>query len=181
MAEEEVKKEGTEEEDKPKKSKLKLIIIIVIALIVLGGGGFVAYMMFFKKSPAPPPPQQNVQGSSSQAQQTQAPPVAKKNAKILPQIELQPFIVNLADRGTRRYLKLKVALELSDEKLKDEIEKRKPEIRDIITLLLSSKTYADLSTLDGKLALKTAIMNRLNAVLVSGRVTNVFFVDFVIQ
>ena len=176
------KKEKQEEnqEEQPKKGgKLKLIIIILIALIILGGGGFAAYMFMFKKSPPPPAPtQKNAQAQQQQAQA--APPVVKKR-KILPQTTLAPFIVNLADKNARRYLKVKIALELSDEKLKDEIKERTPEIRDLVTLLLSSKTFADISTFDGKLALKTEIMNRLNAILINGRVTNVFFVDFVVQ
>ena len=171
MADEEVK-EGQEEQPQ-KKSKLKLIIIILIALIILGGGGFAAYMFLFKK-PTPPPVTDNATHKAAKVA-----PVKKR--EILPQIELDPFIVNLADRNTRRYLKLKVALELSNKKLQDEIKKREAEIRDLITMLLSSKTYNDISTFDGKLALKTGIMNRLNAILINGKVTNVFFVDFVVQ
>ncbi len=175
-------KQETNGEQEPKKGgKLKLIIIILIALIILGGGGFAAYMFFFKKSPPPPAPtQNNAQQQQQQAQAQAAPPIVKKR-KILPQTTLDPFIVNLADKNARRYLKVKIALELSDEKLKDEIKERTPEIRDLVTLLLSSKTYADISTFDGKLALKTELMNRLNAILINGRVTNVFFVDFVVQ
>ncbi len=176
------KKEKQEEnqEEQPKKGgKLKLIIIILIALIILGGGGFAAYMFMFKKSPPPPAPTQK--NSQAQQQQAQAAPPVVKKRKILPQTTLAPFIVNLADKNARRYLKVKIALELSDEKLKDEIKERTPEIRDLVTLLLSSKTFADISTFDGKLALKTEIMNRLNAILINGRVTNVFFVDFVVQ
>jgi flagellar FliL protein len=176
-------KQETNGEQEPKKGgKLKLIIIILVALIILGGGGFAAYMFLFKKSPPPPAPAQN-NGQQQQQQQAQAqaaPPIVKKK-KILPQTTLDPFIVNLADKNARRYLKVKVALELSDEKLKDEIKERTPEIRDLVTLLLSSKTYADISTFDGKLALKTELMSRLNAILINGRVTNVFFVDFVVQ
>ncbi len=177
------KKEKQEEnqEEQPKKGgKLKLIIIILIALIILGGGGFAAYMFMFKKSPPPPAPTQKNAQAQQQQQAQAAPPVVKKR-KILPQTTLAPFIVNLADKNARRYLKVKIALELSDEKLKDEIKERTPEIRDLVTLLLSSKTFADISTFDGKLALKTEIMNRLNAILINGRVTNVFFVDFVVQ
>ncbi len=175
MADEKVQEE--QEGQEKKGGKLKLIIIILIALIVLGGGGFAAYMFLFKKSPPPAAPKGNA--TAQQAAQQVAPPVKKE--KILPQIQLDPFIVNLADKNARRYLKLTVALEMSNEKLKDEIEKRKAEIRDRITTLLRLKTASELSTYDGTIALKTEIMNRLNAILITGRVTNVFFVDFVIQ
>ncbi len=170
------------QEEQPKKGgKLKLIIIILVALIILGGGGFAAYMFMFKKSPPPAAAPTQNKGQAQQQQQAQAAPPIVKKQKILPQTELNPFIVNLSDRNARRYLKVKIALELSDEKLKDEIKERTPEIRDLITLLLSSKSYNDIASFDGKLALKTEIMNRLNAILINGRVTNVFFVDFVVQ
>jgi len=173
MADEKVKNDQEEEQPK-KKSKLKLIIIILIALIILGGGGFAAYMFLFKKEPVPPPKTDN-----TTVQAAKVAPVKKK--EILPQIDLDPFIVNLADINSRRYLKLRIALELSDKKLVDEIKKRTAEVRDLITMLLSSKTFNDVSTFDGKLALKTGIMNRLNAIVINGRITNVYFVEFVVQ
>ncbi len=162
------------QEEKPKKSKLKLIIIIVLALLILGGGGFAVYMLFLKKpAPAPLPDNQT-------AQTTKAAPIADKK-EVLPQIEIDPFIVNLADQNAKRYLKVKIALELSNKDLEEEIKKRTPEIRDMITMLLSSKTYADVATFDGKLALKTALISRLNSIVTKGKITNVFFVDFVVQ
>ena len=176
MADEE-KKEQEQEEPKKKGGFLKILIIALVAMIIGAGGGFFAYKMFFAK-PAPPPAKDN---ASQTAKKQEAPPVAPKKNEILPIVDLDPFIVNLADKDQRRYLKVKMALEVSDKKVEEEVKKRMPEIRDIITLLLSSKTYADLSTIDGKLALKTAIVNRLNSIIISGRVTNVFFTEFVVQ
>ena len=175
MANEEKK---TQEQEEPKKKGgfFKILIIVIVAMLIGAGGGFFAYKMFFAK-PAPLP----ADNTSQTAKKPQAPPVIPKKNEILPMIDLDPFIINLADRDARRYLKVKMSLEVSDKKVEDEIKKRMPEIRDIITLLLSSKTYADLSTIDGKLALKTEIVNRLNSVIISGRVTNVFFTEFVIQ
>ncbi len=175
MADEE-KKAQEQEEPKKKGGFLKILIIVIVAMLIGAGGGFFAYKMFFAK-PAPIP----TDNASQTAKKPQAPPVIPKKNEILPMIDLDPFIINLADKDTRRYLKVKMSLEVSDKKVEDEIKKRMPEIRDIITLLLSSKTYADLSTIDGKLALKTEIVNRLNSVIISGRVTNVFFTEFVIQ
>ena len=175
MADEE-KKGQEQEEGKKKGGFLKIIIIALIGMIIGGAGGFFAFKMFFAKTPPPKP-----DNASQTAQKAQAAPVAPKKNEILPMVDLDPFIVNLADKDTRRYLKVKMSLEVSDKKVEEEVKKRMPEIRDIITLLLSSKTYADLSTIDGKLALKAAIVNRLNSIIVSGRVTNVYFTEFVVQ
>ncbi len=175
MADEEKKAQEAQEEPKKKGGFLKILIIALIGIIIGAAGGFFAFKMFFK--PAPPP----VDNKTQTAQKKAPPPVAPKKNEILPIVDLDPFIVNLADRDTRRYLKVKMSIEVSDKKVAEEVKKRMPEIRDIITLLLSSKTYNDLSTIDGKLALKTAIVNRLNSIIISGRVTNVYFTEFVVQ
>jgi flagellar FliL protein len=47
--------------------------------------------------------------------------------------------------------------------------------------LLSSKTYSELATLHGKERLKSEIMIRLNSILKTGSVKNVFFTEFVMQ
>jgi flagellar FliL protein len=174
------KKEDAEEQEQKKGGGLKFIIIILLAFIIGAGGGFAAYMFLFKKNtPVPQTAPQN-QTMSQQAAQAVAPPVTHRN-EILPKFKLDPFIVNLADTDARRYLKVTITLEVSDDKVKDELKERTPEIRDIITLLLSSKKYTDISTFDGKLALKTEIMNRINVVLNRGKITNVYFIDFVVQ
>jgi len=177
MAEKE-KEAQQEEQEKKGGGFLKIIIIGVIALVIGMAGGIFVYKTFLAPKPAPVAKDN---ATNNQVAQKSAPPVAPKKEEILPTIDLDPFIVNLADRETRRYLKVKMSLEVSNDKVEEEVKKRMPEIRDTITMLLSSKTYADLSTVDGKMALKAAIMNRLNAILVSGKVTNVYFTEFVIQ
>ncbi len=177
MAEKE-KEAQQEEQEKKGGGFFKIIIIGVISLIIGMAGGIFVYKKFL--APKPVPVAKDNATNKQMAQKT-APPVAPKKEEILPTIDLDPFIVNLADRDTRRYLKVKMSLEVSNDKVEEEVKKRMAEIRDTITLLLSSKTYADLSTVDGKMALKAAIINRLNAILVTGKVTNVYFTEFVIQ
>ncbi len=175
-------KENQEQEEQPKKGGglFKILIFVIVGILIGAGGGIFVYMKFLAPKPAPVVKDNSTQPQAQAPKQT-APPVAPKKEEILPTIDLDPFIVNLADRDTRRYLKVKMTLEVSNEKALDEVKKRMPEIRDTITLLLSSKTYADLSTIDGKLALKASIINRLNTILVTGKITNVYFTEFVVQ
>ncbi len=171
-------KDVKEQEEQPKKKGgfLMILIVGVVALLIGAGGGFFAYKMFFAPKQLP-----TTDNTTAAAPAQKTPPISPKKEEILPMVSLDPFIVNLADKDARRYLKVKMALEVSNKDVADEVKKRMPEIRDVITLILSSKTYADLSTIDGKLALKTAIINRLNAILVTGKVTNVYFTEFVVQ
>jgi flagellar FliL protein len=150
-----------------KSGKLRLIIIVV-ALMVLGGGGFTAYYFFF----APPPPSpEDPAGPEDEA----------NKLEILPVFALKPFVVNLADVKSRRYLKVSLKLELSSPDLQEELEKRRPQIRDVILTLLSSKTAAEVNSMEGKLMLREEIVKRVNTFLVTGKVTKVFLEEFVVQ
>ena len=156
--------EGTE-----KKSKKKLLIIIVLVLLLLGGGGGAAWW-FFLRTPEPTPEQLAELEAAKQAE-----------PEILPVFALKPFVVNLADTKSRRYLKVTMKLELSTEELLEEVEKRQAQIRDVILTLLSSKTAAEISTLEGKFLLRQDIIKRVNVHLVSGKITKVYWEEFVVQ
>ncbi len=148
---------------KPKRGIKKLLILALIGLLLVGGG-FVAYILVADDPPA---------GKEAQASQS-----ALKHAVTMP---LEPFLVNLADKESRRYLKLKVELEVDNEGSAKELEKSLPRIRDTLILLLSSKTYLDLSTYDGKQQLKQEIKQRVTALPGGSKVSEVFFTEFVAQ
>ena len=62
-----------------------------------------------------------------------------------------------------------------------ELEKIQPRIRDTLILLLSSKTYLDLSSLEGKQQLKQEIKQKIAALPSGRKVSDVFFTEFVAQ
>ncbi len=169
MAEE----DKTKEEKTKKKSPLKLIIILVLILAILGGGGFFAYKKFLA-----PKPKTAKQPMTAQEEEALPPGQLPKFGQIF---DLDPFIVNLADQKEVHYLKVKISLELKGKKVTDEMNKRLPQVRDIIIELLSSKTFEELATLHGKEHLKNEIMIRLNSILKTGSVEHVFFTEFVMQ
>jgi len=146
-----------------KKSPILKILILVVGLGVLGGGGFFAYTKFFAKADS--------------AAEAQAKPVVSKAVVK----DLETFLVNLADPGGERYLKVTMQLSLSSEAVSQEIDARMAELRDSILLLLSSKEYDDISSLSGKLALKKTLVNNLNRVLKQGMVQDIYFTEFLVQ
>lgn len=164
-----------EQQEAPKKKKLGLVkwIILAVVILALGGGGFFAYMKFFaapkeqaaeqpKDGTAPPPPPGEVKGY--------------KDLVTLP-----TFVVNLADPLGRRYLKLSMDVEVSDEKAVMEINASQSKIRDAVILLLSSKSFQELSTIESKILLKKQLVERLNQVLGGPKVLRVFFTEMVVQ
>ena len=94
---------------------------------------------------------------------------------------LEPFIVNIYDGQDLRYLKLKVELEMSGGAVKSELESKQAPIRDAVLVLLTTKTLRDIQDLQGKNQLREEILNALGKILTPGKVTRVYFTDFVVQ
>ena len=149
---------------------LLLIIFIVVAVLIFSGDD----------NPEPNEPVQNVQQSAASRGG-----VANPNSNLLsvgPMYPLDQFIVNLMSSGSgKRYLKTSIALELSIAKLQAELDIKRDVLRDVIITILSSKTLEEVQTVRGKQALREEITERLNEFLVDGRISNVFFTEFVVQ
>jgi flagellar FliL protein len=96
-------------------------------------------------------------------------------------IALEPFLVNLADPGGRRYLKVKLTLELDHDKNFKKAEKSLPAIRDAIIMTLSSKKFVDLSTLDGKQNLRQEILVKMATIVGDKIIAGVYYNEFIIQ
>lgn len=94
-------------------------------------------------------------------------------------IPMETFVVNLAGSRGRKLLKVNMEFEVEGDLVQDEIDKRKPQIRDIIIILLSSKTYEDLSARKGKEFLRDEIRDTVNAFLTRGRINKVLFTEFI--
>jgi flagellar FliL protein len=54
-------------------------------------------------------------------------------------------------------------------------------VRDRILMTIPAKTYAVVNTLDGKLALRDELLGRINELLQSGKISNLYFTEFVVQ
>jgi flagellar FliL protein len=172
MADEDKKKEeGTE--DKPAKKSSLRWILVTGAAVLLGIGGYAGWSLFGPGSSREAVPVSS--GTPAQAAKKTEP------SKII--CPLDSFVVNLVDKSNiaKRYLKVTMALEVGDEEAKAKVEKYKTQLRDAIILLLSSQAFQDISSMEGKLALKQEIMNRVNLVLGPGAVSRIYFTEFVVQ
>ncbi|HLG55864.1 MAG TPA: flagellar basal body-associated FliL family protein [Vicinamibacterales bacterium] len=163
-------KEKTEKADAPvatKKKKSKLIpILLTLSLVVLGGGGAGAYWYFGHRP---------VQEGAA-AEPEPAPPSGI--------VELEPFVVNLADTGGQRFLRVSMRLltyteEQATEMKEDAVSKAK--LRSAVLELLSMQLAEPLVTPEGKAELKKAIAERAAHAVHDLKVTDVLFVEFVVQ
>ncbi|WP_333784092.1 flagellar basal body-associated FliL family protein [Thermocrinis sp.] len=64
--------------------------------------------------------------------------------------DLGVFTVNLADANTDAYARVAITLELSNEKVRQEVDKRLPIIKDAIIDVISSKTSDFVKTPEGR-------------------------------
>ena len=94
---------------------------------------------------------------------------------------LDPMIVNPADSDGERYLKATIALEMYEEGIEQELEKRLPQIKNQINNVLSSKSIEQIKTNEDREKLRREILTRVNGMLVTGRLSNVYFEEFVYQ
>lgn len=153
-----------------------LIIIIAVVVLLMGmmGAGF--FVIWTKMSTTIAQVQNPKTEDSAQEEQ----PPEEENS-IGPIYKLDTMIVNLADQGGKRYLRVTMELELSAPEVKDEIDMRLPQLRDAILMILPTKTYADIGTTEGKIALRDEIIKKLNSFLKKGTITTIYFSEFVVQ
>lgn len=148
------------------RKKSKLVPILAIVFVLLAGGGAGAYWMYFHRggdtaeAAAPKPPKPGV-------------------------LDMDPFVVNLADESGNRFLRVNMKLLTWDEDQAAELKEDAvlaARVRSAILELLSLQYAAPLVTPEGKEELKKAIAER--ATETAGeelKVTDVLFVEFVVQ
>ncbi len=161
-----------------KKFPLMKALLAVMIFALVGGGGYFAYTQFFAGVLS------GAAGDKSKAKET-----AKSGTESGEEDEgdlgvmysLDPFIVNLAASQGKRFLKVTVALELSALEIRNELKENEEKIMDSILILLSSKTFEDVYSIQGKFKIKDEIATRVNRFLVLGHIKDVYFSEFVIQ
>ncbi len=154
--------------------KKKLIIIIgAVLLILLLGVGAAVYFLFLKKDP--PPVEEEV---NEQVEMVQP---ALEDDEIGPMVNIEEFIVNIIGEGEPHYVKASITLEMNEEAAVEETNKRMPQIRDTVLLLIGNKTFEELQDLQGKKQVKAELKSKINSFLKTGKVKNIYLTDFVVQ
>jgi flagellar FliL protein len=152
-------------------SKTLIIIIAAFLLFVMalmGGGFFILWTkMSALSAPAPVPEEEIVEEEAPD--------------EIGPLYSLGTLIVNLADEGGKRYLRVSIELELESAEMTEEVERRLPQVRDSVLMILPTKTFADINTTPGKIALRDELIKAINGIVTTGKAKNLYFTEFVVQ
>jgi flagellar FliL protein len=142
--------------------KRRFLVIAIAAVVVVGGGGATAYW-----------------ATSRGAGVAAAPKPAEHGL-----VTLEPFVVNLADPGGSRFLRISVRLVIASVERAEHVQKSTVALtraRSAILDLLTQQTADHLVTAKGKAELKEAIVRALEPVLEGTTVVDVLFSDFVVQ
>ncbi|CAH2029996.1 flagellar basal body-associated FliL family protein [Trichlorobacter ammonificans] len=164
--------------------KKKLFIIIGAVALVLIIGGVAAFMMMGSGD-------KKKEGDKAAVDANGAPAAAAPAsggghggapaAGVSTVFSLEPFIVNIYDGQELRYLKVKIEMEMANPAVKAELEGRLAAIRDAILVLLTTKTLQDVQDVQGKNQLREEILAAISKIVAQGKVTKVYFTDFVVQ
>lgn len=161
------------EGETPKKSK-KTLMLIAIGLVLAAGLGTTAYLVLGKAEAKP------ADSLSSEVAQAGMASGAASSA-IGPMVDIESFVINIIEEKDSRYLKAAITLEMNNVEAIAEVNKRMPQIRDAILLLVGNKTFNEVRDLQGKLQLRVELMQKINELLQAGRVRRIYFTDFVVQ
>jgi flagellar FliL protein len=147
----------------PSKSKLKLIITVVGVLAIMGGAA-ATYFVFF-----------NHHDEEKRAEA----PAAKPPSFV----EVPDMLVNLVGNPGERvqYLRIKIVLEVKEEKQIEAIKPSMPRVTDIFQTYMRELRPADLNGSAGLFRLKEELTRRVNAAVAPIPVNAVLFKEIVVQ
>lgn len=89
--------------------------------------------------------------------------------------------MNLSGDDDVKFLKVTVKLKLAKADCTPLVDPHVAEMRDSILMLLSSKEYTMVNTVQGKMELRDEILERVQHIVKGGKVKAAFFTDFVAQ
>ena len=146
------------------KGKLKLLIAVAGVFVILGGGA-ATWFLFFRSG-----------GSEVKQAEVQAakPPVF---------MDVPEMLVNMVGAPGERvqYLKVKVVLELKEEKQLEAIKPTLPRVTDLFQTYLRELRPIDLNGSAGLFRLKEELTRRVNVAIAPNAVSAVLFKEIVVQ
>ena len=154
-------------EPKKKKGKGRRIVFAIIGLLVLAGGGGGGYWWYSSREAAP---------AAGEKKKPEPAPT-----RVL---ALDPFVVNLADGGGTRFLRVNLSLVVEDNASAREIVEKevvRAQVRSALLERLALETADQLVTPEGKKELKKAVAEQAAHSAHGLKVSDVLFSEFVVQ
>ena len=138
----------------------KAILIGSAVLVLLAGGGAAYFMLGAQADAAEPEPD------------------------TVGIIELEPFLTNVNDGSGRRHARVHLQLTVSPQERAEELSADKlamARLRDQVLTQITSKSFADLTSPEGKQTLRREIMESAAPIVAPGKVQEALFSELIVQ
>lgn len=106
-------------------------------------------------------------------------PREASNDTIVYEFQIGSFSTNLSNQ--RNFFKGEIVIETTDKKLLKRFEERNAELRDQIIETIIGKKPDDLLSPEGQQMLRQELIDTISQVMASDKITNIYFVDYIIQ
>jgi len=197
--------------EKPK-SKMKLIILVLILLLVLGGAGGGGYYFFMRGSADEGDGEERAETSKKKKKKKKKKDDEEDSddsddsedddadeeddsddsddfgdsipddEDVKQVIEINPFVVNLADGGEAHYLRITVSLGVSEVAKEEKPNKLYlARVKNAMLSVLSSKTSAEVLSAEGKSELRKQLLKAAQAAAEEPEVHAIYITDFIVQ
>lgn len=163
MADNQGATENTVNEQPKKKKKGLIIAIIIILILLLSAAAFTGYAFFTKTFFFAPEGEKKVE----EIEETMHP--------------LESFVVNLDDGGSRRYLKITIAIGCINKKDIKKLTEKQYQIRDIIISTLRDQDISVLSSVEQEGIIKSKLLTNINTLFDPDLEMNIYFTEYIIQ
>lgn len=183
----------TEQAPPPKQRSVKKIILWSVLGLLLVGGGTAGGLYFAGMLPGFAAQDDEAADSADAKKDSKKKGAKGKGDKKKKELEkpiiyeaLDPsFVVNFQDQAQVRFLQITIELSSRDPEVIEAVKTHMPVIRSNLILLLSSQNYSDISTREGKEALRASTLAEIKKILEEragkSEVEDVYFTSFVMQ
>jgi flagellar FliL protein len=156
-----------------RKSRLESLLVAGAVLVILAGGGTAVVLMLGGGGKRAEAANGNTGGSE------------RSGASVVESlVSFDTFVVNLADPVGDRFLKATIRAVLSDPDTARELQQdelTRSRVRDRIISVLTSRTFEEVTSPGGKDTLRQQLLREINQSLPDDVVSEVLFVEFVVQ
>ncbi len=142
----------------------KMLALIVVLVIIITGVASFTFFTYF-----------SVSGDEENKENE-----IKSVEDIRPTYSVGNFTVNISNNNRISFVRASVVFELENAEMTEELDKRSSQIRDRIISTLRAQNQEILEE-PGADTIKQIVKDKVNEILISGRITNVWFTELVVQ
>ncbi len=161
---------------------LKFIIIFFVVLLIAGGAVFSGWFFFLKDKPSETGEVTPDSAQDNPIEQKEGEDVIPPEPDFPDIVDLEPFEkIRIMKSEYLNYITLKLSMELVKPELRQAFETNIELIRQTVEDEMTTMTWSMLRVPEGKLRLKYILIKKINSVLSSAMIRNVYFTEFILH